>query len=295
MTPPPIPPPVVPSLLRQEPDKRPPTFLPWWTLLLAAPLALVQAVAGFALAENPESTNASIGEGMGRALWGLVLAAAVAWVPWHFAGRPRRLAPILFLCVYGMTTLSSLGGLARSPRIAQAGAAGNATASVRAAQAKADTASQNWSGAGAFDLKDVKTAADLRQRVRLLDELLAALRGARQAADAAGQQLRRDLAAAGASPADQDKRAAEWAGGLKLDRDRQVWDGFEKVLVAGRKQLELLQSEWGRWRYDAAAEQVAFDDDKSTARFNRQGVEVSAAQSQLRQTLQRLNVPAPRR
>ena len=166
---------------------------------------------------------------------------------------------------------------------------------MRAAQAKADAASQNWSTAGAFALKNVKGAADLRQRVRLLDELLAALRGARQAADAAGQQLRRDLAAAGASPAEQDKRAAEWAAGLKLDRDRQVWDGFEKVLVAGRQQLDLLEREWGQWHYDAAADQVTFDDDASANRFNRQAAEVAAAQSQLRQTLQRHNVSVPRR
>jgi hypothetical protein len=281
MPPPPYPPPP-PAIA----GGAPPSFLPWWALLAAVPFAVVQAAIGFRLASGDGSTERAMGAGLGRAMWGITLAALIAWVAWVAAKRPRYLAPIVFLCVYAFMTLGALSGLL--PSGARAAAIQNATAFVRDTQTRVKTASDEWLACGAFDLKTVKTPDDLRLRVERLDALVTALRNAREAPAAAGERLRRGLAGAEESEAQRDKRLTQWAAGLRLENDGQVIQAFEKLLLAARPQFVLLQQEWGRWRFDGSTGQVVFNDPKAAARYTRQAAEITEAESQFRQTVRRV-------
>jgi hypothetical protein len=130
-----------------EARKSEPKFLSGWVLLAVAPFGVVQALATISAPGGRESA-AAIGAGMGRALWGMVAAALVAWVVWRLARRPRFLAPIIFVTMYAIMTLSAVSatfGMSHG-----AGSAFGVSPSARDAQMKLKAASDNWAATGAF-------------------------------------------------------------------------------------------------------------------------------------------------
>jgi hypothetical protein len=102
-----------------------PQFLSWKVLLAAVPFAVVQLLAARPPAELNE--NAAIGFMLGTAMWSLVIAAVVAWVPWRLARRPRYVAPVLFLATYALMTVAAASKSAGLPRGAGAATPGSAT------------------------------------------------------------------------------------------------------------------------------------------------------------------------
>jgi hypothetical protein len=285
-----MPPPRYPPLRPGAAGGAKPSFLPGWALLAAVPFAFVQAVVGFRLADGGGNTDRAIGEGFGRAMWGVALAALVAWVVWRATSRPRRVAPVVFLAVYAFLTLGTLSSLL--PVGARAAATRNATDFVRGTQATAKTAAGEWAAAGGFELKTVKTPEDLRRRIERLDALVTALRNVREAPAMARERLRRDLGVSEDSEAELDRQLAQWAAGLKVESDVQVASAFEKLLLAARQQFVLLQQEWGRWRFDPSADAVVFDDARAAARYGHQAAEVAAAESQFREAARRAKAGA---
>jgi hypothetical protein len=306
---------------------RPKFGVPWWALLAVVPFGVVRWIAaGPVVAARGMGQGEAMGFRLGSVLWGLVFACAVAWGAFLIFGRRRGVAAAVFIAVYGFFTLGAIGraGVALGParaaavtNVAPAAGAGpvsqppassatpgmappraafdRATAALRAAQAKTTEPTRRWAASGAFNLSGVKTAQDLDRRIEVLDALGRANREARLAGDAALQQLRGELAAAGhANSVQRELWTAQWAAEVGLEYDRQVALAIEKFLAAGRVQLRMLRQEWGRWRLDPATDRIQFDDAALRDRFTRQAALVGVAEAELNEALRKAKARAAR-
>ena len=356
------PPPQVP--FGQQPPRQPDKGfpLPWWAMLAAVPMALIQVVAAFMRPAATDSSDRAIVLAIGSLVMSTLFAGGGALVLWLLAGRSRKAAGIALIAVYGLFTLPDLARLARGPRTAQAnnsptytyitesggdgpsggaapmviggptgsgssgtGAGGparvveqggihivakpgagrptpkpvapvepvaprilspqeatrKATDAVRAAQAKTTPATQRWAQLGAFDLANIKDEAGLVERMEAADALAAAMREARDGADAVRDQLKKDLQAARVPTALRTNQVAMWVAELGLEDDRQVALATERFMAVGRGQLQLLQREWGRWSIDPQTNRVVLRDKKAAQQFSRGAQDVEAARKQL--------------
>jgi hypothetical protein len=162
-----------------------------------------------------------------------------------------------------------------------------ASDAVRDAQAKTAAPTQRWTSLGASDLSGVKSEEDLADRIEALDALAGAMRGARDAADGARDQLRKDLAAAKLPPAMRDNHVAVWASDQRLEEDKQVAFAAEKFTAAWRSQLVLLQREWGKWWVDGQTGRVGFKNQQTGKQYDRGASDVDSARKQLAKALGR--------
>ena len=218
-----------------------------------------------------------------RAMVTLGPAPAAAIAPARPGGRPPA-------SVIAPDPLAS-AGVGASVRPAET--FDRATAAVRAAQERATGPTRRWAASGAFNLSAVKSAQDLDRRMEVLDALVKATREARLAGEAAMQQLRGELSAAGvASVVQQELWVAQWAAEVKLDPERQVALAVEKFLGAGRVQLRFLRENWGRWYLDRATDRVRFDDALLQTRFDRQAAFVGSAEADLNEALRKAKATA---
>jgi hypothetical protein len=155
-----------------------------------------------------------------------------------------------------------------------------ATAAINDAQAKTAAPTQRWTSLGGSDMSGVKSEQDLADRIEVLDDLASAIRGARDAADGARDQLRKDLAAAKLPIAMRDNQVAVWAADQRIEDERQVAYAAEKYVAAWRSQLVTLQKEWGRWWVDGNG-RVGFKNQQTGKQYDRGASDVESARKQL--------------
>ena len=162
-----------------------------------------------------------------------------------------------------------------------------ATAALRGVQSGASAPTRRWAASGAFNVSNVRSAADIDKRIKTLDALFRATRESRLESEAVLRRLQADLGAAGAGHVQRELWAAQWAAEVRLDDDRQVALAVEQFLAAGRVQLELLRAQWGQWHLDLSTDRVRFADPALQERFTRQASRVGAAEAELNEALRR--------
>jgi hypothetical protein len=169
-----------------------------------------------------------------------------------------------------------------APRIlTPAEAARKAGDAVREAQAKITPAHDHWASVGGLDWNSVKSEQDLAERIEAVDALAAAVRGTRDAAESARNQLKADLVAGRIPPARRDNEVAMWAADMKLEEERQATQAAERFLNACRNQYALLQREWGKWWIDPQTGRVGLKNQQTGKQFDRGAGEVEAARKAL--------------
>ena len=159
-------------------------------------------------------------------------------------------------------------------------AVAKATTTINDAQAKTAAPTQRWTSLGGSDMGGVKSEQDLADRIDALDDLANAIRAARDAADGARDQLRKDLAAARLPVAMRDNQVAVWASEVRIEDERQVAYAAEKYVAACRSQLVTLQKEWGRWWVDGNG-RVGFKNQQMGKQYDRGAGDVESARKQL--------------
>ena len=160
-------------------------------------------------------------------------------------------------------------------------AAKKASDAVREAHARMASAAERWASTGGLDWNTVKSEQELAERIEAVDALAAAVRGIRDTADSARNQLKSDLAAARIPPARRDNEAAVWAADMKLEEERQATQAAERFLNACRNQYALLQREWGKWWVDPQTGRVGLKNQQMGKQFDRGAGEVEAARKAL--------------
>ena len=267
--------------------------LHWAGWLALAPFALVTLLTATASAKaRGMGPWSAVGYVLATAVWGLAAALAVAWVAWRVRGRTRTVATVAFVAALSLIGIAGASATA-SRSIQQSGAikalrakaTGEMTQAGHRAEASVDHAFDCLQADGGLSLRGVTTAAQLDRRLGLFDDVLRAVREAREAREAVCARLQLDLAAAGVPPHAREQALAEFTGQVQWEADRAISEATERVLTAGRNQVRFVRQEWGRVKVDRETGRCTFPDKKAAERHKQLAARVLVANATLRETV----------
>jgi hypothetical protein len=264
--------------------------LHWSAWLALVPFAAVTLLVSTSSARaRGMGTGAAVGHVLASAVWGLGAALAVAWVAWRVRGQKRTVATVAFVAALSLISLAGAGatvsrGASESSTIKalRARASGEASQAARRSDSSVDHAFDCLRADGGLSLRGVSDIAQLDRRLGLFDDVLRAVREAREAAEAVQAKFQLDLAAAGVLPARREQALAEFRSEVRWDDNVKIIDATERVLAAGRNELRFVRQEWGRVKVNRENGQCVFQDKRANERFKKLVVEVLTANAALR-------------
>jgi hypothetical protein len=213
----------------------------------------------------------------------------MAWTAWRLRGHTQLAATVAFVATLGL--IGAAGASANAARkgaqeakvkLAKARATAEVADAGRRTQLATDHAFDCLKADGGLSLRGVTTAAQLDRRLGLVDEVLRAVREAREAPEAVHARLQSELILSGVPLWQQAQVLAEFRDDVEWDADRRIDDATERLLAAGRAQLTFVRQQWGRIKIDRETGRCTIQDEKLSERFKQLATEVLTANSALR-------------
>jgi hypothetical protein len=265
----------------------------WVAVIPFAVLSLLNS--GSSASTRGMGPAATVGFMFANVMWGLVAACAVAWVAWRLHRHTHKTATIAFLSALVLIGVSGAWGTATRKSAGEAAvralrtrASADVVTSGRRSQVATDHAFDCLKADGGLSLRGVTTIAQLDRRLGLFDDVLRAVREAREAPQAIHARLQAELAAAHLPLWQQTQVLADFRDDVNWDADRRIDDATERLLAAGRNQLTFVRQEWGtgKIKIDRQTGQCSFQDKRAAERFKQLATEVLTANAALRAAVQ---------
>ena len=224
-------------------------------------------------------------------LWGVVAACAVGWVAWRVRGKTNTAATVAFLTALALIGTTGAIGTARrnaaqeaTIQALRAKASADIAEAGRHTQLATDHAFDCLKTDGGLSLRGVTTMAQLDRRLGLFDDVLRAVRVARQAPEVVHARLHADLVAGRIPPTVRQRVLEDFRNEVHWEADRRIDNATERLLTAGRNQLTFVRLEWGggRLKLDRQTGQVTFHDKRAAERYKKLTAEVLTANAALR-------------
>ena len=265
----------------------------WVAVIPFAVLSLLNS--GSSASARGMGPGATVGFMFANVMWGLVAACAVAWVAWRLHRHTHKTATIAFLSALVLIGASGAWGTANrksanenAVRAIRAKASAEVATAGRKSQVATDHAFDCLKADGGLSLRGVTTIAQIDRRLGLFDDVLRAVREARESPQAIHARLHAELAAARLPLWQQTQVLADFRDEVNWDADRRIGDATERLLMAGRNQLRFVRDQWGtgKIKIDRQTGQCSFQDKKAAERFKQLATEVLTANAALRAAVQ---------